>query len=84
MLVKIQRQKQFSPKRPGTPQQNGKFERKFATLMGRVRAMMNNSGMKGKIREGSWAEIGNTATLIDNGLNTEGDQHSNYENVLWN
>jgi hypothetical protein len=47
--------------------------------MGRVQAMMNNSGMKGKIREGSWAEIGNTATLIDNGLTTEGDQHSNYK-----
>jgi hypothetical protein len=39
--------------------------------------MMNNSGMKGKIREESWAEIGNTATLIDDGLTTEGDQDSN-------
>jgi transposase InsO family protein len=64
---------------PGTPQHNGKVERKFATLMGRVRAMMNNSGMKEKIREGLWAEIGNTATLIDNGLTTEGNQHINYK-----
>ena len=26
---------------PNTPQQNGKAERKFATLKGRIRAMMN-------------------------------------------
>ena len=31
---------------PGTPQQNGVVECKFATLFGRARAMLNKAGFK--------------------------------------
>ena len=49
-----------------TPQQNGRVERKFATLFGRVRAMLNCARLNGKIRNGLWAECGKTATHNDN------------------
>ena len=42
---------------PNTPQQNGKVERSFATLWGRVRAMLNNSGVPIELREKLWAEM---------------------------
>ena len=50
----------------GTPQQNGKVERKLATLAGYARAMLNDAGIKGKMRHGLWAEAANTATMLNN------------------
>ena len=35
----------------GTPQQNGRIERKFATLYGRVRSMMIDAGIKEELRQ---------------------------------
>ncbi|MFN9902870.1 MAG: hypothetical protein ACK55Z_29645, partial [bacterium] len=35
----------FEYSAPETPQQNGKVERKFATLFGRIRAMLNAAGL---------------------------------------
>ena len=35
---------------PGTPQQNGRVERKFQTLYGRIRAMLAGSGFARKIQ----------------------------------
>ena len=49
----------------GTPQQNGVTERAFATLYGRVRAMLNRAGLKGTMREKLWAECAMTATFLD-------------------
>jgi transposase InsO family protein len=43
---------QFEYTAPGTPQQNGKVERKFATLNARVRAMLNHAGLPSKLRQG--------------------------------
>jgi transposase InsO family protein len=37
---------------PRTPQTNGKIERKFQTLYGRIREMMNDSGIEGDFRNG--------------------------------
>ena len=35
----------------GTPQQNGRVERKFATLYGRIRSMMIDAGIKENLRQ---------------------------------
>eukprot|EP00984_Skeletonema_dohrnii_P022875 scaffold11976_cov67-Skeletonema_dohrnii-CCMP3373.AAC.1 len=51
---------------PGTPQQNGRVERKFATLYGRIRAMLNDSGTEQPLRNKLWAEAANTSTILDN------------------
>ena len=51
---------------PNTPQQNGRVERKFATLYGRVRSMMNAARLTGALRTGLWAECARTATNLDN------------------
>ena len=48
----------------GTPQQNRVAERAFATLYGRVRAMLNRAGLEGMTREKLWAECAMTATLF--------------------
>ena len=50
---------------PGTPQQNGVVKRAFATLYGRVRAMLNYAKIKGDIRKLLWAECAKTATDLD-------------------
>jgi transposase InsO family protein len=51
---------------PGTPQQNGVVERAFATLQGRVRAMMNQAGFTKELRGFLWAECARTATELEN------------------
>ena len=51
---------------PHTPQQNGKVERAFATLYGRVRSMFNAAGLTGTLRQGLWAECARTATYLEN------------------
>jgi len=51
---------------PRTPQRNGKVERKFQTLYGRIRAMMNSAGIEGEFRKGLWAECASTATFYEN------------------
>ena len=56
---------QFEYTAPGTPQQNGRVERKFATLFGRVRAMLNGGGFPEELRKSLWAEAANTATMLD-------------------
>ena len=57
---------QFEYTAPGTPQQNGKVERKFATLMGMVRSMNNAARFDKKTRAKLWAEACNTATDMIN------------------
>ncbi|KAG7340680.1 integrase core domain containing protein [Nitzschia inconspicua] len=50
---------------PGTPQQNGVVERKFATLFGKVRSMNNGAGLHDTIRQQLWAEAANCATDLE-------------------
>ena len=59
---------------PGTPQQNGKPERKFATLFGRVRSMLNGANLTQKMRDALWAECGATATKLDNVCATDAEK----------
>ena len=60
---------------PGTPQQNGVVERAFATLYGRVRAMMNEALLPKDKREGLWTEAAATATKLENIMTEEGETH---------
>jgi hypothetical protein len=52
---------------PNTPQQNGVVERAFATLYGRIRAMLlNTKNLPEEIKTGLWAECASTATFLSN------------------
>ena len=64
---------------PGTPQQNGRAERKFQTLYGRVRAMLIGSGIQQPLRNSLWAEAVNTATELDGILVAQGQKLSPYQ-----
>ena len=55
---------------PGTPQQNGCIERKFATLFNRVCAMLNGGKFTTYLQSGLWAEATNTAMLLENNMIT--------------
>ena len=55
-----------------TPQQNGKEERAFATLYGRMRAMMLSAGMDTTAKQKYWMEAAATATKLNNILNEKG------------
>jgi len=57
---------QFEWTAQGTPQQNGRVERKFKTLYGRVRAMFKEAGLTEEIKNGIWSEGASTATLLEN------------------
>ena len=49
-----------------TPQQNGRVERRYATLYGRVRGVLNAANLNKTFRCGLWAECARTATILDN------------------
>jgi hypothetical protein len=55
---------EFTP--PGTPQFNGRVERKFTTLYSRVRAILNGAGLPESLRGGIWPEAANQATDLEN------------------
>jgi hypothetical protein len=59
---------QFEYTAPGTPQLNGRVERKFATLYGRVRAMLNGARLPKDLRHGLWTKAACTATDLENTL----------------
>jgi hypothetical protein len=62
-----------------TPQQNGTVKQSFATLFGRVKALMTNSGFKKIKRETLWAECAATATKLDNLLVRTSEKKNPYE-----
>ena len=64
---------------PNTPQQNGVVERKFATLYGRGRALLNKAGFNRKMRKGLWAEAARIATLLDSITVKPGETKCPYE-----
>jgi transposase InsO family protein len=51
---------------PRTPQRNGKVERKFQTLYGRIREMLNGAGLEGELRDKIWAECVMNVTHLSN------------------
>jgi len=56
---------------PYTPEQNGKVERKFATLFSKTRAMLNHARLPQSIRNKLWAQCANHATDLDNVIVTD-------------
>ena len=61
-----------------TPQQNGRIERKFATIYGQVGAMLTAAGIEGELRKNLWAEAGNTAIKLMNIQVLNSNQKSPY------
>ena len=58
-----------------TPQHNGRIQRTFQTLFGRVKAMLNHAGIPSGIRQGTWPEAAFTAMLWHNVIvQKEGDK----------
>lgn len=51
---------------PNTPQQNGRIERKFATLYGKVRYMLNKARLTSSLRNNLWAQAALVATQLEN------------------
>ena len=64
---------------PRTPQRNGKVERKFQTLYGRIRAMLNGAGLQEGIRSRIWAECASTAKFYSIILETRVTEKSPQE-----
>jgi transposase InsO family protein len=70
---------QFEYTAPHTPQQNGKIERKFATLYGKTRAMMNQAEFTWTLRHCMWAFCAFYATHLKNKLLQLHQSHMPYE-----
>jgi transposase InsO family protein len=51
---------------PGTPQQNGKVERAFATLYGKTRSMLNAASITVALWKGLWASFANLSVQLEN------------------
>ena len=62
-----------------TPQHNGMVERAFATITSRVRAMMKEAGIEGKMKTKLWAECVRTATILDGFLVEKSKDNCKYE-----
>jgi hypothetical protein len=56
---------------PRTPQRNGKVERKFQTLHGRIRAVLNGADLEGELRDKIWAECVMNVTHLSNIISTK-------------
>jgi transposase InsO family protein len=57
---------QFEYTAPYTPQQNGRIERKFATLCGKIRALTTASQLPQKLRNGLWPHAALLVTSLEN------------------
>ena len=63
----------------GTPQQNGRVERKFATLYGKVRSTLNSARITKGLRCKLWAECASHVTDIENIIVKKADEKSAFE-----
>jgi hypothetical protein len=64
---------------PVTPQRNGKVERKFQTLYGRIRAMFNGANLESELRDKIWAERVMNVTYLSNIISTKSNLKSPFE-----
>ena len=80
-FIREKRNIKFEYTARNTPQQNGKVERAFATLYGRMRAMMNYAGIAPEKPDKIWTEAAATATKLENILVDKKDDKSAYEKV---
>jgi transposase InsO family protein len=51
---------------PNTPQQNGKIERKFATLYGKIRSVLNAADFPALLRSRLWYNAAKCVTQLEN------------------
>jgi hypothetical protein len=58
---------------------NGKVERKFQTLNGQIRKMLNDAGLEEEIRSGVWSECANTVTVLSNITSLKGQDKCPYQ-----
>jgi hypothetical protein len=56
---------------PGSPQYNGRVERKFATLYGKIRSVLNAAKLPEQLRKQLWAEAAQWTTYNENIIVTE-------------
>jgi transposase InsO family protein len=68
---------------PRTPQRIGKVERKFQTLYGKIRAMLNDAGVDKDFRERLWAECASSAAYYEN-LIVDKESNKDPNNLLFN
>jgi hypothetical protein len=66
---------------PNSPQQNGKIERKFATIWGKVRSMLNTARVPWSIRAKLWAQCANHCTDLEN-ISVNKGKRSPYEKIF--
>jgi hypothetical protein len=51
---------------PDAPQQNGKFERKFATLYGKIQSVLNAAGFPAFLRSRLWSYAAKCVSQLEN------------------
>ena len=61
---------QFEYTIPGTPQQNGQGEQKFATLFNRICEMLNSGKFSSVLRNSLWAKAANATIFLENHIVT--------------
>jgi Reverse transcriptase (RNA-dependent DNA polymerase) len=64
---------------PNTPQQNGQIERKFQTLYGKVRSMLNWGKFPKPLRSRLWAQCAKHATFLENVIYKPNLKSSSFE-----
>jgi hypothetical protein len=62
-----------------TLQRNGKVERKFQKLYGRISSMLNGAGLEGELRGKIWAESVMNVTHLSNIMSTKSSFKSPFE-----
>ena len=65
LKTNLTNQIKFEMTAPKTPQQNGIIERKFATLYGKVRSMLNAANLTNNLRYALWAHAAKLATQLE-------------------
>jgi hypothetical protein len=64
---------------PKSPQRNQKVERKFQTLYGRIRAMLNEDNLEGELKDKIWAECVMFVTYLTSIISTKSNLKSPFE-----
>jgi hypothetical protein len=64
---------------PRTPQRNGKVERKFQKLYGRIQSMLNGADLEGELRGKIWAECVMNVTYLSNIVTKKSSLKSPFE-----
>jgi hypothetical protein len=67
---------------PGSPEENGKVERTYATMWGRARAVLNTANLSGELRSGLWAECAHYVSQVHNITIKAGKEMCPYEEFM--